>query len=88
MGGYVAMKKGWRWTQWLILFWGVLAYGISLPMRETYKKIILKRRAAKLGLSPPPNPLPPGISKIRFILIVTLMRPMRMLVTESIVAFS
>lgn len=87
MGGYVAMKKGWRWTQWLILFWGALAYAVSLPQKETYKKIILQKRAKKLGLQPPPNPLPPGMSKLRFILIVTLMRPMRMLFTESIVAF-
>lgn len=87
LGGYVAMKKNWRWTQWLILFWGVIAYAVSLPQKETYKKIILKKRAEKLGLPPPPNPLPPGMSKLRFILIVTLMRPMRMLFTESIVAF-
>ncbi|EXJ60034.1 hypothetical protein A1O7_04183 [Cladophialophora yegresii CBS 114405] len=87
IGGYVAMKKGWRWTQWLILFWGVLAYAVSLPQKETYKKIILKNRAKKLGLPPAPDPLPSGMSKFRFILIVTLMRPMRMLFTESIVAF-
>ena len=87
LGGYVAMKKGWRWTQWLILFWGAIAYAVSLPQKETYKKIILKQRAQKHGLTPPPNPLPPGMSKFRFILMVTLMRPMRMLFTESIVAF-
>ena len=58
------MKRGWRWTQWLILFWGLLAYIISLPQKETYKKIILKKRADKLGLPPPPNPLPPGMSKL------------------------
>jgi len=81
------MNKGWRWTQWLILFFGILAYLISIPEKETYKKIILKNRAAKLGLPPPPSPLPPGMSKLRFILVVTLMRPMRMLFTESIVAF-
>ncbi|OQV08629.1 hypothetical protein CLAIMM_12870 [Cladophialophora immunda] len=87
LGGFVTMKKGWRWTQWLILFWGVIAYAISLPQRETYKKIILKKRAQKLGLPPPPNPLPPGMSKLRFVLVVTIMRPLTMLFTESIVAF-
>ncbi|KIX00893.1 uncharacterized protein Z518_09958 [Rhinocladiella mackenziei CBS 650.93] len=87
LGGYVAMKKSWRWTQWLILFWGVIAYAVSIPQKETYKKIILKNRAKKLGLQSPPNPLPPGMSKLRFILIVTILRPLRMLITESIVAF-
>lgn len=81
------MKESWRWTQWLILFWGALAYAISLPQKETYKKIILKNRSKKLGLPPPPNPLPPGMSKLRFLLVVTVLRPLRMLFTESIVAF-
>lgn len=88
LGGYVAMKKGWRWTQWLILFWGVVAYAICIPQKETYKKIILKNRAKKLGLQPPPNPLPPGMSKLRFILVVTVLRPLRMLVAEPIVAWT
>jgi MFS family permease len=87
LGGYVAMKKGFRWTQWLILFWGVIAYAVALPQRETYKKIILKQRAAKLGLPPPPNPLPPGMTKLHFIVVVTVLRPLTMLTTESIVAF-
>ncbi|EXJ89921.1 hypothetical protein A1O3_02988 [Capronia epimyces CBS 606.96] len=87
LGGYVAMKKGWRWTQWLILFWGVLTYAISIPQRETYKKIILKTRAKKFGLPPPPNPLPPGMSKLHFLVVVTILRPVRMLLTETIVAF-
>lgn len=87
IGGYVAMKKGWRWTQWLILFCGALAYAVCIPQKETYKKIILKRRAEKLGLPPPPNPLPPGMTKLHFLVVVTVLRPLRMLMTESIVAF-
>ncbi|EXJ94581.1 hypothetical protein A1O1_02977 [Capronia coronata CBS 617.96] len=86
IGGYVAMKKGWRWTQWLILFWGIIAYAVSIPQKETYKKIILKNRAAKLGLAPPPNPLPPGMSKVHFLVVVTILRPLTMLTTETIVA--
>ncbi|KAL2404696.1 Polyamine transporter 4 [Exophiala dermatitidis] len=88
IGGYVAMKKGWRWTQWLTLFWGALSYAVTIPQKETYKKIILQRRAKKLGLPPAPSPLPPGMSPIKFLLIVTLLRPLRMLGTESIVAFT
>lgn len=87
LGGYVAMKKGWRWTQWLILFWGAISYAISIPQKETYKKIILKKRAEKLGLPPPPNPLPPGMSKLHFLVVVTILRPLTMLFTETIVAF-
>lgn len=39
LGGWVAQYKGWRWTQWISLFIGVGVYIISLPMKETYKKV-------------------------------------------------
>lgn len=85
MGGYVAMHKGWRWTQWLIVFWGVVVYTLTLFGSETYSRIILQARAKRLSIPGPPDKLPPGMSKTRFILVVTLLRPSRMLVTESIV---
>jgi len=81
------MKKGWRWTQWPILFIGLPTYLIGLAQKETYKRIILQQRAKRLGLPPPPNPMPSGPAKIRFILFVTLLRPISMLFTESIVAY-
>ncbi|KIW43435.1 uncharacterized protein PV06_04541 [Exophiala oligosperma] len=87
IGGYVAMKRSWRWTQWVILFAGAVTYLVCIPQRETYKRIILQRRAKKLGVPGPPNPLPPGMSKWRFIFLVTISRPLHMLATESIVAF-
>jgi hypothetical protein len=81
------MNLSWRWTQWLILFFGLVSYIITVPSRETYRKIILTNRAKRLNLPAPPSPLPPGMSKIRFLLLVTLMRPMTMLFTEPIVTF-
>ena len=87
LGGYVAMNENWRWTQWLILFWGILAYAITIPQKETYKRIILEKRAKKLNIQGPPSLVPPGMSKMRFIVVVTIARPLRMLFTESIVAF-
>ncbi|KIW11550.1 hypothetical protein PV08_10851 [Exophiala spinifera] len=87
IGGYVTMERSWRWTQWVILFAGAITYAVCIPQRETYKRIILQRRAKKLGVPGPPNPLPPGMSKWRFIFLVTILRPIQMLFTESIVAF-
>jgi hypothetical protein len=54
-------------------------------MEETYKKIILKKRAKRLGLEPPHDPLPAGFAKIKFVLTVTLFRPIHMLFFEPIV---
>lgn len=87
VGGFATQGKGWRWTQWPILFIGLAAFLFSLPQSETYKKIILQHRARRLGIEPPVNPIPAGFPRIKFLLLVTLGRPMRMLVTEPIVAF-
>lgn len=87
VGGFAVQAKGWRWTQWPILFIGLASLVFGLAQDETYKKIILQKRAKKLGLPPPPNPLPPGLARIKFILFVTLLRPVRMLVTEPIVGY-
>lgn len=87
LGGYVTMEKDWRWTQWLILFWGGLTYALTVPQKETYKRIILSKRARRLGIQGPPSLQPPGMSMMHFILVVTILRPLRMIFTESIVAF-
>ena len=84
-GGFAAMKKGWRWTQWVLLFAMVPCYLYSLFMKETYKKIILQKRAKKLGLPPSPKAGPQGLAAIKFLLTVTLIRPLNMLFTEPIV---
>ncbi|KAF2095630.1 MFS general substrate transporter [Rhizodiscina lignyota] len=87
VGGFAAQFKGWRWTQWCILFIGAAVYLISLPMKETYKKAILEKRAKRLGIQPPKGPVPPGLARIKFMMTVTLLRPCHMLVTEPIVTF-
>ena len=91
VGGFAAEAKGFRWTQWPILFLGAFTQLIALPLpgmqRETYKKIILQWRAKKLGIAPPPNPLPPGAARIKFLLTVTVARPLHMLLLEPIVSF-
>jgi MFS family permease len=87
VGGFAAQGKGWRWTQWPILFIGLVSLIFSIPQSETYKKIILQHRAKKLGLAPPSHPIPTGPARLKFLLLVTLGRPLRMLVTEPIVAF-
>lgn len=86
IGGFAAQNKAWRWTQWLILFAMIPTYLYSLGMKETYKKIILQNRAKKLGIPPPPKG-PSGLAAIRFLMTVTLFRPVKMLFTEPIVFF-
>lgn len=56
-------------------------------MEETYKKIILKNRAKRLGIEPPKQVGPSGVAAIKFLITVTLFRPIHMLLFEPIVGF-
>ncbi|KAL1647790.1 hypothetical protein SLS58_002591 [Diplodia intermedia] len=47
IGGFVAESKGWRWTQWVILFFTVAFLSPAFFMSETYRKQILLRRAKR-----------------------------------------
>ena len=87
IGGYAAQYGGWKWTQWPILFFSVATYIYCLFTKETYKKIILQSRAKKLGLAPPPRTGPTGPAAVKFLLTVTLVRPLHMIFTEPIVGF-
>jgi multidrug resistance protein len=87
LGGFVSQYKNWQWTQWITLFIIIIAYMTSLGMQETYKKIILEKRAKRLGIEPPKATLPPGLAGLKVIMTVTLLRPISMLFTEPIVLF-
>ncbi|MCJ1247685.1 hypothetical protein MMC30_004900 [Trapelia coarctata] len=87
IGGFAVQAKGWRWTQWPILFLSVAAFVYSLFMKETYKKIILQKRAKRLGMPPPPKARPTGLATLKFLITVTLFRPVHMIFTEPIVGF-
>ncbi|EPS44820.1 hypothetical protein H072_1147 [Dactylellina haptotyla CBS 200.50] len=83
-GGLISYHKTWRWTMWLVLLIGGPMYLWLIPfMKETYKPAILKKRAIERGLPLPPKPK--GSEAIKKILLVTLFRPVHMLMTEPIV---
>lgn len=86
IGGYALQTRGnWKWSMWVTLLISGPLYFSMLFVDETSKKEILRRRAAKRGLPPPPKPAPLVALKILF--VVTLYRPMEMLLVEPIVAF-
>ena len=87
IGGFAAYYKGWRWTQWCTIFIAIAAYALVLPLPETYKKVILSRRAKKHGVQGPPKSPVKGWAYVKLILTITLMRPIHMLFTEPIVLF-
>ena len=86
IGGFAAQAKGWRWTQWPILFLSSAAMLYLIPLKETYKKSIIQKRAERLGLPPPPKG-PTGLAAMKVLLTITLIRPIHMIFTEPIVGF-
>lgn len=64
-----------------MIFVALAVYIASLPMKETYKPILLARRAKKLGLDTKPDSTQGGAAMKRAIM-VGLFRPMHMLLTE------
>ena len=60
---------------------------LTFVSQETYKKTLIQRRNKKLGLPPLPTPFASTAAKIKFMLTITLARPLHMLFTEPIVGF-
>ncbi|OHE92252.1 major facilitator superfamily transporter [Colletotrichum orchidophilum] len=85
IGAFVVNRKGWRWTQWTLLFFIVTATISTFFSKETYHTVLKRRREAQLGL--PLDPLPPTSQRIRNFATTALTRPVRMMFTEPIVSF-
>ncbi|KAF3931922.1 hypothetical protein ABW20_dc0100804 [Dactylellina cionopaga] len=83
-GGLISYNRTWRWTMWLVLLIGGPLYLWFMPfMKETYKPVILKKRAIARGQTLPPQPT--GAEALKKVLLITLLRPVHMLFTEPIV---
>ncbi|KAK9369505.1 major facilitator superfamily domain-containing protein [Lipomyces kononenkoae] len=83
IGGFLIEKKSWNWTMWVLLMFAGAVVLLVATLRETYKPILLKRRAKKRGLPLPPK-LPIG-QALKLVVTVTLQRPFAMLLFEPIV---
>jgi MFS family permease len=80
VGGIISEKKGWRWTQWTIVFCNVFVLLLTLGLSETYTKAIQKKRSGKKGQKAPVGPL------LKQLVSVTVLTPVKMLMVEPIVA--
>ncbi|KAK9452036.1 major facilitator superfamily domain-containing protein [Limtongia smithiae] len=83
IGGFLSEKKPWNWTMYVLLMFSGVAIPLMLTLNETYKPIILKKRAIKRGIELPPK-MPPA-QALKLVFTVTLIRPFEMLFTEPIV---
>lgn len=87
IGAFVTVRKGWRWTQWTMLFFAIFSLLIAIPFgRETYHPILKNRKAKQLGHKV--EPTPQLKERAQQFLTISLFRPLHMLVTEPIVGFT
>lgn len=84
MGAFITHRRGWRWTQWTMLFFCAFSLLLMIPFgRETYHPILKRRRAKQLDHSIEPSP--PFRQQAQLFMTITINRPIRMLFTEPIV---
>jgi multidrug resistance protein len=49
-GGFIGETVGWRWVYWVLLIvGGALSIGIELLNRETYARVLIQRKMAKMA---------------------------------------
>lgn len=85
MGSFIVSRKGWRWTQWTLIFFAIFCM-IQLPfIRETFNPNVKRRLAKKKGLKLPPKV--PLSAKLSLFARVAVIRPVHMLFAEPIVTF-
>lgn len=48
VGGFVTQYLGWRWTNWICLMLGGVAFIFSCIMKETYTPVLLQKKAARI----------------------------------------
>ncbi|GAD92986.1 conserved hypothetical protein [Paecilomyces variotii No. 5] len=85
VGGFLVERMGWRWLEWVSVFLGVGTCVFALGMRETYKEVILRHHSEKKPGSV--KPVRHYLSTLRNWMALTMLRPMKMLVSEPIVLF-
>lgn len=83
IGSFVVNRKGWRWTQWTLIFFAIVAILAALAAGETYHPILKRRRAKQLGLPVPKQQ--PLKARVGMFLTIALIRPLHMMATEPIV---
>lgn len=90
IGGFVTQHGGWKWAQYTFTIFTVVSYIPVFFLEETYLKIIMARRKQKekhATAEADDKPKPAASTLLLGVVFITLLRPMKMLLTEPIVTF-
>ncbi|KAL2869510.1 MFS transporter [Aspergillus lucknowensis] len=88
IGSFVVEQRGWRWTAWTPLIMAAVLHPPALFIRESYKPILLRQRAEKLGAEGVlPVQTRTAMQLFKEFITSTIIRPLHMLFTEPLVGF-
>ncbi|KAI0802119.1 major facilitator superfamily domain-containing protein [Xylaria sp. FL0064] len=82
---FLVDRKGWRWTQFTLVFFSAFSLIWALIGSESYHPIIQHRRMEQFGITPPEST--PLAETLQQFLTTGLLRPLHMMVTGPIVGF-
>lgn len=85
IGGFAVEGENWRWTAWVVLIMAAVFHPPALFLRESYKTIILQRRARKMGVDRHLAKAKTNVQALRRFITSTIIRPLHMLTTEPLV---
>ena len=86
VGSYVVVQRGWRWTQWTLLFLAAVSFLLTLVTEETNHEII--QRKMKSSGSRTQEKSASSSNQLRHFVTIALLRPLQMLFTEPIVSLT
>lgn len=86
IGSFAVSRQGWRWTQWVLLFFALFTIILVATSKESFPPAIKKRLAKKRGQHV--DAAPPLSQRIKLFAMIGLIRPVRMLFTEPLVTLN
>ncbi|CVL07856.1 related to TPO4-Proposed vacuolar polyamine transporter [Fusarium mangiferae] len=85
LGAFAVSRQGWRWTQWVLLFFSIACLILIVLTKESFPPILKYRKAKRRGQQVPSKT--PVWTHVRLFAQVALIRPVHMLFTEPIIIF-
>lgn len=80
---HIIPPESWRWTQYTTLMFCLAALLLGFGAPETYRRLLVRQRAKRLGLAVEQEPAPTGTT-IGAMAKLTLINPVKLLVTDHI----
>lgn len=80
---HIIPPESWRWTQYTTLMFCLAALFLGFGAPETYRRLLVRQRAKRLGVAAQQEPAPTGTT-FGVMAKLTLINPLKLLVTDPV----